>query len=102
MARFSRHPLPSASADMAELTRFAREHSLGRTNTAHTVTLEAGSTETVIADREFGLTTVLHFAPRSAAAAAIRPYQTANAKGSITIGHAAPGADVAFYYSAIG
>jgi hypothetical protein len=87
---------------MAELNRFAREHSLGRINVAGTVTLTSGSTETVITDREFGLTTVLSFTPRSAAAAAIVPYQTANAKGEITVGHAAPGADVAFYYQAIG
>jgi hypothetical protein len=102
MARLSRHPLPSASADMAELTRFAREHALGRVNTSGTVTFASGTTTTTIVDREFGLTTVLNFTPRSAAAAAIVPYQTANAKGEITIGHAAPGADVAFYYSAIG
>jgi hypothetical protein len=102
MARLSRHPLPSASADPAELTRLVREHSLGRLNVAGVVTLESGTTTTTIIDREFGVSTVLSLTPRSAAAAAIVPYQTANAKGSITIGHAAPGADVAFYYSAIG
>ncbi len=102
MARISRYDLPGVNAPLQELTRILRDAVQGRLNVAGEVTLEAGTTETLITDRDFGATTVLGFTPRSAAATLIVPYQTTTAKGEITIGHAAPGADVDYFYFAIG
>lgn len=102
MARLSRYDLPSVSPTLLELARILRETRLGRLNVAGTVTLASGTVSTVVTDREFGATTVLHLTPRSTGAAAIAWWQVDRAKGQITLGHDAPGADVEFYYTAIG
>ncbi len=98
----SRYELPGAAPTLPELGRIVRDIRQGRLNVTGEVVLEAGTTTTVITDREFGATTVLGFTPLSASAAAIHPWQANVAKGEITIGHAAPGADVSYYYYAIG
>jgi hypothetical protein len=102
MAKMSRYGMPGPNAALGELIGFVREAMLGRVNVAGEVTLAAGTTTTKIYDFNVTGTTVASLTPRSASAALIRPYQLANTKGTINLGHAAPGADVEFYYSLIG
>ena len=102
MPRLSNYDLPSVNPTTQDIARLLRETRQGRVNTAGGVTLASGATSTIVVDRDFSATTVLHLMPRSAAAAAIKVWHVARAKGQITLGHDAPGADVDFYYTAIG
>jgi hypothetical protein len=103
MARTSRYSLPPAESPTPQATSNAiREIMLGRLNIAGEVTLTAGTTTTKIYDFHVTGSTVVNLTPRSAAAAAIVPWQAANTKGVINLGHAAPGADVEYFYTLIG
>lgn len=102
MAKLSRYNLPSQNPTLQELGERLREALMGRLNVAGEVTLLAGTTTTTIYDFHVTGTTVVSLTPRSADAAAIVPYQLANTKGTINLGHAAPGADVEYYYTLIG
>jgi len=102
MPRLSRYRPPGASPTLAELTEAVRELYLGHSNVAGEVTLLAGTTTTTIYDFHVTASTVASLTPRSAAAAAIVPSQLASTKGAINLGHAAPGADVEFYYTLTG
>lgn len=102
MPRDSRYDLPSVNPTLPELGRMVREIRQGHVNTKGTVTLIGGTTETLIADREFALTTTIHLTPTSEAAAATVPWLKSRAKGSLTLGHADPVTDVVFEYTAQG
>jgi hypothetical protein len=102
MARTSRYSLPSETPTQQEAGNALREIMLGRLNIAGEVTLLAGTTTTLIYDFHVTASTVVHLTPRSAAAAAIRPFQLENTKGAINHGHAAPGADVDYFFVLIG
>jgi hypothetical protein len=103
MARTSRYSLPpTESPTPAALNSAIREIMLGRVNIAGEVTLLAGDVTTKIYDFHVTGSTVISLTPRSAAAAAIVPWQAANTKGVINLGHAAPGADVDYFYVLIG
>lgn len=79
-----------------------REIRQGHVNTKGTVTLAGGTTETLITDREFALTTTIHLTPASEAAADVKWWLKSRAKGSLTIGHADPVTDAVFEYTAQG
>jgi hypothetical protein len=102
MARTSRYSLPSETPTPQEGGNALREIMLGRLNIAGEVTLTAGATTTKIYDFHVTGSTVVSLTPRSAAAAAIVPWQAANTKGVINLGHAAPGVDVEYFYVLIG
>lgn len=102
MPRISKYDLPSVNPTLPELGRIVREMRQGHCNTAGTVTLAGGTTETLIYDREFAVTTTIHLIPTSEAAAAITPWLKSRAKGSITLGHADPVTDAVFEYTAQG
>jgi hypothetical protein len=102
MARTSRYSLPSETPTQQASGNALREIMFGRLNVAGEVTLLAGATTTKIYDFHVTGSTVASLTPRSAAAAAIVPWQAANTKGTINLGHAAPGADVEYFYVLIG
>jgi hypothetical protein len=102
MARTSRYSLPSETPAPQEAGNALREIMLGRLNVAGEVTLLAGTTTTQFTDFHVTASTVAILVPRSADAAAIVPWQDANTKGVINLGHAAPGADVEYFYTLIG
>jgi hypothetical protein len=102
MARTSRYSLPSETPTQQEAGNALREVMLGRLNIAGEVTLLAGTTTTQITDFHVTAWTVAILVPRSAAAAAIVPFQLANTKGVINLGHAAPGVDVDYFFVLIG
>ncbi len=102
MARTSRYALPSQNPSGAELAEQLRDMMLGKINVAGEVTLAAGTVTTKIYDFQITATTVAILTPRSAAAAAIVPWQDDSTKGVINLGHAAPGGDVAYFYTLIG
>lgn len=102
MPRSSSYDLPSVNPTLPEVGRILREVRQGRTNTGGAITLLSGTTSTTVVDRDFTATTILHLTPRSAAGAALKWWLAGRAKGQITLGHDAPGADAEFHYSAIG
>jgi hypothetical protein len=102
VARTSRNDLPSIGAGLGEINRKLREAMLGRLNVAGEVTIATGTTTTLIEDQNFTFTTEITLTPRNSTGAALAWWLAARNKGSITLGHAAPGSDLTFGYIAAG
>ena len=84
------------------MNRFVRDLVHGYVNVAGEMVLAAGTTSTVLEDALFTTTTEVTLVPRDAAGAAIQWWLSARMSGRIVIGHADPGANLAFGYIAIG
>jgi hypothetical protein len=102
VARTSRYDLPPIGAGLGSLARLLRDTMLGRINVAGEVTIATGTTTTLIEDQNFTFTTEITLIPRNSTGAALAWWLAARNKGSITIGHAAPGSNLTFGYIAAG
>lgn len=100
--RTGRYDQPGIGAGLGELARIARETSVGRLNVSGEVTLANGSTSTVIEDANFGATTEIVLIPRGDPGASFRFWLAARNKGSLTLGHTDPGADLLCGWLALG
>lgn len=102
MPRLANIPSITQHAGGAEMARVLAEVRVGKVRCTGTVTLAAGTTSTLVRDSLFGAGTVLALRPTTAGGAALKTWQAATGKGSITVGHDAPGADQPFLWTALG
>lgn len=94
--------LPVVGADPIAVARVVNRALSGQLQNVGEVTLASGTTETVIRSPIFRATSVLILVPLSSAAAAISWWQDSRARGSITVGHSAPGSDLDFAWVVCG
>lgn len=102
MPRLAAFEAPTTRTTLETLARLAARMLRGKLNVTGTLTLEAGSTETVIRDAEFGSSTVLVLVATTVGGQELTYRQHAVGKGEITIRHDAPLVDAPFLYIALG
>lgn len=91
------------SAHPREVARAINSLIDGRAENRGTVTLASGTTETTINSPIFGINTVIVLVPTTSAGAAIAWWQEPSVqRGTVLLGHDAPGTDVEFRWVAVG
>jgi hypothetical protein len=98
----SRYRLPTPQTDLPELARIVADMRVGRLDVGREVTMASGTTTTVIRGNTVGIDSIPILVPTTSTGAALAWWLSSRAKGALTLGHDAPGADELFLLLLIG